>query len=267
MADARAADRSHRPADPLPDVQGLYEHPLVKPFAKIMGVIPISSEQRPREMIHSLRAATRRAEERRSGLHLSRRTDDAHRPDAALPPRHGTHHEGRRRADHSGESGRRVGQRSSVLRAGASSGSCRARFRIRCGDFRQAAAVDGDVAGSAPGRAGAGRGSVCATARSRMQHAAAIVYPHGAAASVPLCDGRRADAEAELFFGAGEDALPGAALAKALAGPGDGGHPAAAVGSRRAGEFRGDADGQGAGQSELHGFERNAGLLRAAVRI
>lgn len=35
-----------------------YEHPLIKPFAKIMGVIPISSQQRPREMIHSLRAAT-----------------------------------------------------------------------------------------------------------------------------------------------------------------------------------------------------------------
>jgi acyl-[acyl-carrier-protein]-phospholipid O-acyltransferase / long-chain-fatty-acid--[acyl-carrier-protein] ligase len=35
-----------------------YEHPLIKPFAKILGVIPISSQQRPREMIHSLREAT-----------------------------------------------------------------------------------------------------------------------------------------------------------------------------------------------------------------
>ena len=35
-----------------------YEHPLIKPFAKIMGVIPISSTQGPREMIHSLRTAT-----------------------------------------------------------------------------------------------------------------------------------------------------------------------------------------------------------------
>lgn len=35
-----------------------YEHPLIKPFARIMGVIPISSQQRPREMIHSLRTAT-----------------------------------------------------------------------------------------------------------------------------------------------------------------------------------------------------------------
>ena len=35
-----------------------YEHPLIKPFARIMGVIPISSDQGPREMIHSLRTAT-----------------------------------------------------------------------------------------------------------------------------------------------------------------------------------------------------------------
>ncbi|HKW58103.1 MAG TPA: acyl-[ACP]--phospholipid O-acyltransferase [Candidatus Acidoferrum sp.] len=38
--------------------RGSYEHPLVKPFAKILGVIPIASDQGPREMIHSLRRAT-----------------------------------------------------------------------------------------------------------------------------------------------------------------------------------------------------------------
>jgi acyl-[acyl-carrier-protein]-phospholipid O-acyltransferase / long-chain-fatty-acid--[acyl-carrier-protein] ligase len=37
--------------------QGTYEKPLVRPFARLLGVIPISSEQRPRELIHSLRAA------------------------------------------------------------------------------------------------------------------------------------------------------------------------------------------------------------------
>jgi len=35
-----------------------YEHPLIKPFARIMGVIPISSGQSPREMLRSLRLAT-----------------------------------------------------------------------------------------------------------------------------------------------------------------------------------------------------------------
>ena len=36
-----------------------YDHPFVKPFAKILGVIPISAQQGPREMIHALREATR----------------------------------------------------------------------------------------------------------------------------------------------------------------------------------------------------------------
>jgi acyl-[acyl-carrier-protein]-phospholipid O-acyltransferase/long-chain-fatty-acid--[acyl-carrier-protein] ligase len=35
-----------------------YESALIKPFAKILGVIPISSQQSPREMIHSLREAS-----------------------------------------------------------------------------------------------------------------------------------------------------------------------------------------------------------------
>lgn len=35
-----------------------YEHPFIKPLAKILKVIPISAQQRPREMIHSLREAT-----------------------------------------------------------------------------------------------------------------------------------------------------------------------------------------------------------------
>ncbi len=41
----------------------IYEHPLIKPFAKTLGVIPISSSQGPREMIHSLRVATRALQE------------------------------------------------------------------------------------------------------------------------------------------------------------------------------------------------------------
>ena len=37
--------------------QAIYEHPLVKPFAKTVRAIPISSEQHPRELLHSLQAA------------------------------------------------------------------------------------------------------------------------------------------------------------------------------------------------------------------
>jgi len=43
--------------------KGSYDHPLVKPFAKIMRVIPISSQLRPREMITSLRTATQALKE------------------------------------------------------------------------------------------------------------------------------------------------------------------------------------------------------------
>lgn len=38
--------------------KGTYELPYVKPFARVLGLIPISSEQRPREMIKSLQAAS-----------------------------------------------------------------------------------------------------------------------------------------------------------------------------------------------------------------
>jgi acyl-[acyl-carrier-protein]-phospholipid O-acyltransferase / long-chain-fatty-acid--[acyl-carrier-protein] ligase len=38
--------------------RGVYEHPLIKPFAKMLKIIPIASDQGPREMIHSLREAS-----------------------------------------------------------------------------------------------------------------------------------------------------------------------------------------------------------------
>jgi acyl-[acyl-carrier-protein]-phospholipid O-acyltransferase/long-chain-fatty-acid--[acyl-carrier-protein] ligase len=38
--------------------KGIYENRFVKPFARMMKAIPISSEQRPRDMIRSLRTAT-----------------------------------------------------------------------------------------------------------------------------------------------------------------------------------------------------------------
>jgi len=36
----------------------IYERPLIKPIARLMRAIPISSRQRPREMIHALREAS-----------------------------------------------------------------------------------------------------------------------------------------------------------------------------------------------------------------
>ena len=38
--------------------KGIYDNPVIKPFARMMGAIPISSEFRPRDMIRSLRTAS-----------------------------------------------------------------------------------------------------------------------------------------------------------------------------------------------------------------
>ena len=38
--------------------QGIYDQPVVKPFAKMVKAIPISSEQHPRELLHSLKVAS-----------------------------------------------------------------------------------------------------------------------------------------------------------------------------------------------------------------
>src|SRR5579862_9119730 len=38
--------------------KGIYDNPVVKPLAKIVKAIPISSEQHPREMLHSLKVAS-----------------------------------------------------------------------------------------------------------------------------------------------------------------------------------------------------------------
>ena len=38
--------------------KGVYDHWLIKPFAKMLKIIPIASDQSPRELIHSLRAAS-----------------------------------------------------------------------------------------------------------------------------------------------------------------------------------------------------------------
>jgi len=38
--------------------KGVYDHPLIKPFAKVLKIIPIASDQAPRDLIHSLRVAS-----------------------------------------------------------------------------------------------------------------------------------------------------------------------------------------------------------------
>src|SRR2546425_11651578 len=167
---------------------------------------------------------------------------------------------------HPGESGRRVGLnlqlcgRTLSLEVSAADSLSGAR------DVWKAAAADGNFAGSPSRGAGSRGGSLCAPQEAHA-HLTGIIPIHGAEASFSLRDGRRTAAEAELFFGVGGNASSGAAIAQALAWTRNGRNPAAAIGSRRTREFRGPADGQGAGEPELHGFERNAGILRATVQF
>ena len=82
--------------------QGIYDKPIVKPFARMMkatGYDPVAA--------HS----ERRDPRRRNCLHLCRGADHAHGPVTAIPPRHGAHHQRRGCADCSGKPARRVGQR------------------------------------------------------------------------------------------------------------------------------------------------------------
>ena len=60
--------------------------------------------------------------------------------------------------------------------------------------------------------------------------------------------------------------LPCATPAQNLGRPGNGWHPAAAVGPRRTGKLRRSAKRQNPGKSELHRLQRNARVLRAAMQ-
>ncbi len=74
--------------------QGIYDNPIVKPFAKMIKAIPISNEQRPARPDPLVAHGNRSAQERRDRLHLCRRADHAHRAAASFPPRAGADHEG-----------------------------------------------------------------------------------------------------------------------------------------------------------------------------
>ena len=117
----------------------------------------------------------------------------------------------------------------------------------------------------ARGRAAIANGGLCPP-QDPHAHAAPQPDPHRAPFALPLRHGRQAPPAHEMGRRAAQRDLSRAPPAASVERPGNGRHPAAAVGARRPGEFRGNARGQNPGKSELHRLERIARLLRRAVQ-
>ena len=215
----------------------IYEQPWMKPFARILGVIPISSEQRPREMIQSLQTASdaiRNGEvvcifaegqitrigqllPFRRGFERIMKDVDAPIIPVALDGVWGSlfsFHKGR----FLWKLPRRIPYPVTV-NFGQPLPPTATPFEVR--SAVQELLVDAWQASQ----------SANASAAHRLR-------PHGAPSSAPFRHGRRAKRPGQLRRGAGAIRFPRAPVAENLVGTEDGRHAAAAVGAGRAGQLR-----------------------------
>ena len=221
----------------------IYDLPYVKPFAKMIRAIPISSEQRPREMLHSLREATNAIKNGEVVCIFAE--GQITRIGQLLPFRRGMERimkgvdapivpvnlDGVWGSIFSFERGRfvwKLPRRFPIRSRSVSASRCRpprrpSKCATRCRTCR-------------PMRT--------ATIEDAHAHAPSLADSHGASSSVPLRHGRQAAPADEMGQRAAERDLSGAPPAQHLGGTGNGRHPAAAVRSGRAREFRGRARGQ-----------------------
>ena len=196
-----AADCLDRPAGAVPDVQGHLRTTLdetVRPYSRRHSHFIRTTSARNAPLAPDRQ---RSHPQRRSRLHFRRGPDHAHRAVAAVPARHGAHHERCGRAHRAGGARRRAGQ-PVQLQAGA------LRVEIAVphppsgdGEFRPAAAGERDGVRGAAGRAGTARLRMAASPRPD-EAVAPPVCAHRPAASAPVCHGRRSDLESDLRFGA-----------------------------------------------------------------
>ncbi len=229
--------------------KGHYELPLPETLRQNPGRHPHFLRSTPARNDQIAANRQRGHSERRGRLHFCRGPNHPHRPPAAVPARFRAHHEGCRRADHSGGASTACGAASLASTRAVSSGNCRAVFRIpspsimanRCRPPRPRFEVRHAVqellaeAWQAP--------------QSAHESPAHRLHQNGAQSSVPFRHGRRPKSPGQLWRGAGAVRLSRAAAEENLGGPENGRSAAAAVRARRAGQSRGHAARQSARES------------------
>ena len=223
--------------------KGIYDLPFVKPGAKMIRAIPISSELRPREMLQSLREASNAI---RSGEVVCIFAEgQITRIGQLLPFRRGMERimkgvdapivpvnlDGVWGSIFSFERGRFLWKmpRSIPYPVTVSFGKP---MPATSTPFR-----------SARGGAATADGGVPVSQKTDA-HTAARIYPHGAWFAFSLRDGRQATGADELGNGAAGRDFARATVAQHVGGTGNGWDFAAAVGAGRAGEFCGGAVGE-----------------------
>ena len=197
-------------------------------------------------------------------LHLPRRGADAHRADAAVPSRHGAHHEERRCAHRSGEHRWDLGIDLQLFRRPLPLEVAAQAPVSGPGDLRPSDAGDDDGERGPRRRSGAR----CLRIRSPETpdaHASALVHSDRTPPSAPVRHGRRENARAHVPLGARQVRLSRTPLARGVARRADGRDPAPPVRAGSARQHGGAPHGQGSRQPQLHGVEGDAGRLRRPV--
>ena len=243
--------------------KGLYDRPIIGLIARAVRAIPISSEQRPREMIRSLRTASEAI--RHGEIVCIFAEGQMTRIGQLLPFRRGferimknvdapiipVHLDGVWGSIFSFERGRFLWK---VPRRALAS---------HHRELWDTVAVDGNRGGSAPGRAGTSNRSV-QRAWETAEAAALRLHQNGTAPSLPRRHGRRQQA-ASLRRRADARGSAGAKARAGMGTAGDGRDPASPVPCGRGCQLRRSALREGSSQPELHAVERGHCVLRAAV--
>ncbi len=260
-----SAARVGRAADTVPDVQGHLRPAVRETVRQADGRDPDFLRAAAARNAPRVARRERCDPQWRARLHFRRRTNHAHRPDASLPPRHGAHRQGHRRAHHPDQSRRRLGQHFQLRSRAFPLEAAALDSLSRHNQFRQADAAHRDALRGAPRRAGVAERGVHPP-QEASAHAASLADSHRARQPLPLRHGRPPPAAHELGQRAAQRDFPRAAAEQYLGRAGNGRYPAAAFGAGRACELRRDAGGKSSGEFELHDFGRGARIVRRAVQ-